>query len=31
MLPWLVPFKAVNDALNTRYLEMVPGGLPHRL
>jgi hypothetical protein len=26
MLPWSVLCKAVNDALNTRYLEMVPGG-----
>ena len=25
-LPWSVLFKAVNDALNTRYLEVVPGG-----
>jgi hypothetical protein len=26
VLPWLVVSKAVNDALNARYLELVPGG-----
>jgi hypothetical protein len=25
-LPWSIVFRAINDALNSRFLEVVPGG-----